>query len=145
MFVSIRCLALCGLVLALAGCATQPVRVADSRPLSQSNLLPGYLALSTPVADGGKVVVVRDKGFLGGGVTLDLLVNGAAVGRLSAGDRVEFYLPKGSHVLGTRFHRTFDEIVQEQALVVDAARTYYFRITLLPSGVVQLNPSTQIQ
>jgi hypothetical protein len=145
MFVSIRCLALCGLAMMSAGCATQPVKVADARPLPQASLLPGYLALSTPVADGGKVVVVRDKGFTGGGITVDLLVNGAAVGRLSTGDRVEFYLPKGSHVLGTRLHRLFDKPVQEAALIVDTGKTYYFRITLSPSGGVQLNPSTQIQ
>src|SRR5437763_14753853 len=86
----------------LAGCATSPVKVSESRQIPPGRQLSGYSALAQPSPAKAKVVVIRDAGMLGAGAPARLSVDGAPVARLWSGERVQFYLSSGDHIFSVR-------------------------------------------
>lgn len=132
-------------VLVLAGCATQPVTITDARPLTESRLLPGFEAYRAPFPGGAKVVVVRDKGLYGSALTMKLFVDGQPVGLLRPSDRLELYVPLGSHVLGVEPQPLLEKSIREQAFVFDQAKSYFFRISIPSVGEPEISPTTRVQ
>lgn len=50
------------------------------------------------------VLVMRDYQFKGSGLTTTLTLNGQDVAQIQAGEKVEFSLSPGEHLLGLRFY-----------------------------------------
>jgi hypothetical protein len=127
------------------GCATQPVRPADARPVKARRVLPEYALFSHPVPYGSKVVVVRDRARLDGFLRADLSVDGHAVAVLRPGERLDLFVYAGDHVLGLESSPGFAEIP-------DIYHTYSFRpgdAYELRIGVfhhaLDINPANQVR
>jgi chorismate-pyruvate lyase len=86
----------------LSACATSPVTVSQSRAISPDRLLSGYSALAEPSPAKARVVVIRDEGMLGVAARAALIVDGVPVAKVWSGERVEFYLASGDHILAVR-------------------------------------------
>jgi hypothetical protein len=129
----------------LAGCSTSPVTVLQSRAIRPDRLLSGYSALAQPSPAKARVVVIRDAGALGSAGPASLIVDGAPVARMWTGERVEFYLASGNHILAVGAWSTYSgRGVAENSFSFAPGRTSYFRISDT-TGVFFIQPSAQIQ
>src|SRR5512132_3341036 len=86
----------------LAGCGTS-----QSRAIRPDRLLSGYSALAQPSPAKARVVVIRDAGALGSAGPASLIVDGAPVARMWTGERIEFYLASGNHILAVGAWSTY--------------------------------------
>jgi hypothetical protein len=128
----------------VAACTTSPVKVSESQQVSSDRLLSGYPALAHASPDKAKVVVIRDAGLLGAAGPVRLSVGGAPVARLWPGNRVEFYLTSGDHILGVSPDPQLTGALTENSFSFTPGRTYYFRISITESSF-RIQPSTQLQ
>jgi hypothetical protein len=112
------------ITLFLAGCATSPVKVAESQQVSSDRLLSGYSALAQSSPSKARVVVIRDAGVLGAGAPARLSVDGAPVVRLWLGKRVEFFLSSGDHILGVSPDPQLTGALTENSFSFTPGRTY---------------------
>lgn len=85
------------LVVFLAGCSTSPVSVGTATQAKADNV---YAYQAKPSGPSGALTVVRDSGFIGGGCDMGVYVNGRLAARIATKERVTFYLPAGSTVIG---------------------------------------------
>jgi hypothetical protein len=61
-----------------------------------------------------------------------------------AGNRVEFYLTSGDHILGVSPDPQLTGALTENSFSFTPGRTYYFRISITESSF-RIQPSTQLQ
>ncbi|WP_460163674.1 hypothetical protein [Pseudomonas sp. S2_F03] len=82
---------------ALAGCATTPtpINVAEQVP---ADAIYGFQ--SKPVADSGKITIVRDSGMTGSGCDLTIYIDGKRAAKMASGQKVSLYVESGSRNLG---------------------------------------------
>jgi hypothetical protein len=83
--------------LMLAACATKPVRPDAAIQVPQDRLI-GY---QSPVAGGGEITIVRDRGMLGGGCYAGISINGKLAAKVDTGERANFYLAAGRNVVSS--------------------------------------------
>lgn len=94
------------LTVALVSCSSMT-------PLSKTTLVSNSRILSVPpgaaesLDDGAKIVVIRDKGFIGSGIKYTVYVDGTAVAKLKPGERYETYLTDGERVFGVTTTKAF--------------------------------------
>lgn len=83
-------------MLLLAGCATKPVATSDARQVAPTSTA----GQASPGEPSGQLVVVRDKGWMGSGCYISILVNGQSVARLDTGEKVTLEIKPGRLMLG---------------------------------------------
>ena len=84
------------LFIIITGCASKPTPFAFTTQVPEER----RFAFKQPKSsDSGKIVVIRDSGLLGGGCYYGLWIDGTFAARLNPGERSEFYLSAGEHVL----------------------------------------------
>jgi hypothetical protein len=115
------------LALLLAGCATSPVKTAESRVVPPSRLLPAFSRVSQASSHKAQVTIIRDSGSLNVGVRSKLFIDGAPIALLWSGERVEVFLSPGYHIFGVEGELM--STLDETSLSLDARRSYHFRIT----------------
>lgn len=81
----------------LAACSSTPPRP------DQVKMVPPDRVLGLQAASDGSatLVVTRDNGFVQGGCYMGVFVDGTMVAKLGNGERAQFYVSPGDHVLGT--------------------------------------------
>ena len=128
------------LLMTLAGCATKPIapNLATNAPAER------VMAHQVPIAGGGTVTVVRDKGFLGSGCYLGVFVNGDLAAKLSRAERVKLYLPMGRTLLASRSVGgglcENDSNGRSVAVQITPGDSFTYRLALSQDGVVSLMP-----
>jgi len=108
----------------LCGCATTPV------PTSQAPGVPRERVLRADLlqyrSGYGQVIVKRDEGIQMSACHIHVLVNGAKVAELAAGEKLVIYLPVGDQMLGaTTVDLCFTGTVEARASVSAAAPAVY--------------------
>ena len=78
--------------LCLAGCATEAVLPSQAKQAPKERLLKFQ---SPGVGEQAKLIVVRDKGFLGSGCFVGVYLNQEKAAILDPGEKAEFYLKPG--------------------------------------------------
>lgn len=81
----------------LAGCATDPVPTSLARPAPESRIHDKSAAIPRP--DYGQVTVKRDSGITGSGCNIQVFLNGNLSAELAPSEKVNFYLPEGTHIV----------------------------------------------
>lgn len=126
----------------LAGCATSPVPLAKAVQ-APSERVTGY---QKPLAGGGTLIVVRDRGFTGGGCFATVFLNGEPVARLDTKEKASFYVPAGHWTLGAGIEGnglcSFGNERLEDAVVVEPGQTKRYRIYTSSEGEVGIKSST---
>jgi hypothetical protein len=96
----LRLILTAALVLAVAGCATQPVGNAEATLVGAANILdPG---LVQPRAGSVPVTIKRDSGASAGACSTRIFVNGKPVADIRTSEKVIVYLPEGDNMFGAR-------------------------------------------
>lgn len=130
-------------VLALAGCATKPVapNLAHDVPANRA------ITHQSPIAGGGLITVVRDKGYTGSGCYAGVFVNGDLAAKLGTAERVNLYLPAGrsilaSHSVGAALCGIGLQKRGERAIAVQIAAgdSFIYRLAMSSDGIVTLTP-----
>ena len=117
------------LVLLLAGCATRPVSLANSRPIKSRRLLRDYVLYSQPAPYGAKLVVIRDAARFDALETVKVLVDGRDVAFIKPGERLDLYVYSGDRILGLASTPGFiDSPDVSHTFVFKSGQTYYLRI-----------------
>lgn len=80
----------------LAGCSTSPIS-ADKARLAPAERVTGY---QSSVEGGGKIIVTRDTGFIGGGCFAGIYLNGDRVAKLDPGEKAVFSVKSGEWIVG---------------------------------------------
>lgn len=83
-------------VLALVGCSTSPIAPRDARDATAESVI----THKSPIANGGAITVVRDKG--GSPCHAGVFVGGELAARIGKGERIKLYLPAGRSVVSAR-------------------------------------------
>ena len=117
------------LTLLLAGCATDPVSVANSRSVKPRRLLPDYALYSQPAPYGAKLVVIRDVAKFDALETVKLEVDGRDVAFMHPGERLDLHVYSGDRILGLMSTPGFiDSPDIAHSFVFKPGRTYYLRV-----------------
>ena len=121
---------LVAIAILLSGCATSPVKTARSRPVPSQRLLPEFARVAQSSPQKAKVIVIRDAGILGAGAAAKLLVDGKGIAICRPGERVEFFLSSGDHILGVVPQPQLMGALSETSLSASSGRAYHFRISI---------------
>ncbi len=125
-------------VLVLAGCATAPVSTQESRSIDTSHLLASPSGQVAATQQGGHLIVVRDRGFLGSGTNLRVSIDSAAVADPRPSGRYEVFLKEGEYILAAiPVPNLFSaNTAAEAAVTVKRGQTYVFRAGFGYGGVI---------
>ena len=137
----------CGLLLVLAGCATQNVAGISSYQLVSAERVTGLIA-SAPLGEpAGTVVIKRDPGMFGAALSSILLVNGKPVARLKPGEYLLFQATPGEHLFGVSWSDNLGAAAtsstRELAVEIRAGQTYYLRMFPQAGSGVVIERSSQ--
>lgn len=97
-------------------------------------------ALATPMPGSGRVVVKRDTGFVGGGCTHRIHIDGKPAAELRAGQAVTLYTPPGEHVVSAVAAGICDGI-SETAVTIESGKTKSLRSGYDGNGNIRLQPT----
>jgi len=111
--------------LCLAGCATRPVSLRNSRQVIPSHIIGEPAGVLTSMEQGGKIIVTRDSGVGGSASLLKIFVDGAPVAKLDRYERYEVILNEGDHLLA----------------VIGQIRDHYAAIVILSACVTGMYPT----
>ncbi len=125
-------------VLVLAGCATAPVSMQESRSVDTSHLVASPSGRVANAQEGGHLIVVRDRGFSGSAANLRLSIDGVAVADLRPSGRYEVFLKEGEFVLAAiPVPNLFSaNTAAEAAVTIKRGQTYVFRAGFGYGGVI---------
>lgn len=131
--------AIVALSIGLQGCATSASDPQYTHQPVQPERIFGLPKLSQNAAV-ARVVVMRDSQFVGSAMTTTLTLNGEEVAAINNGEKFEFYVEPGEHLLGLKFLGN-DPVLGaltlgvarpkrfiEAATIFEAEKIYYFRI-----------------
>ena len=120
--------------LCLAGCATEAVLPSQAKQAPKERLLKFQ---SPGVGEQAKLIVVRDKGFLGSGCFVGVYLNQEKAAILDPGEKAEFYLKPGEWnvaLMGEGKMCISDKIPAGRDFVLTANTTKAVRLFADPSG-----------
>ena len=120
--------------LCLAGCATEAVLPSQAKQAPNDRLLKFQ---SPGVGEQAKLIVVRDKGFLGSGCFVGVYLNQEKAAILDPGEKAEFYLKPGEWnvaLMGEGKMCIADKIPAGRDFVLTANTTKAVRLFADPSG-----------
>lgn len=132
-------------VAALAGCATRPVSTSEARSVNPSSSF-GQAQQGEP---SGRLIVVRDKGFMGSGCYLSVVINGQPVAKLDAGEKVELSMKPAKVILGATPDGSSmcrSSLAQrnkrEAQVIIDQGDRLVYRIATSENGEMSIAPTT---
>ncbi|MCK6728503.1 hypothetical protein [Enterobacter bugandensis] len=120
--------------LCLAGCATEAVLPSQAKQAPKERLLKFQ---SPVVGEQAKLIVVRDKGFLGSGCFVGVYLNQEKAAILDPGEKAEFYLKPGEWnvaLMGEGKMCIADKIPAGRDFMLTANTTKAVRLFADPSG-----------
>ncbi|MFY1031817.1 hypothetical protein [Pseudomonas asiatica] len=126
----------------LTGCATSPVPLSEAIQ-APSERVTGY---QKPVDNGGTVIVVRDRGFIGSGCYTTVFLNGNPVARLDTQEKAAFYVPAGHWTLGAGVDGSalcsLGNERLEDAVIIEPGQTKKYRIYTSSEGEVGIKATS---
>lgn len=137
----------CGLLLALAGCATQNVAGTSSYQVVSAERITAAISEPPPGEPSGTVVIKRDAGMMGAALSSILLVNGKPVARVKPGEYLQFRASPGEHLFGVAWSDNLGAAAtsstREVAVEIRAGQTYYFRMFPQAGSGIVIERSSQ--
>ncbi|MFZ6677100.1 hypothetical protein [Undibacterium sp. Tian12W] len=113
-------------IFSITGCATSSISHDAAKAVPADRI---FLTPTITEKDNAKIIVVRDTGFTGGGVFQHLYIDGKEAARLNPGEKAEFILPPGDHILGAIPTNAFGQAslnTIDQKL--ESGKRYFYRI-----------------
>lgn len=137
-----RLLLACLVATLAASCATKPMPVVDAQPGE-------VLAYGQPPStEHGQVTIVRDAGFVGGGCTIEVSVDGTTAARLERGQKATIYLPTGRSTLGATYTGAAlcgtsmnDRSRSDADIFVEGRDRLTYRISTDSNGLLRIAPA----
>lgn len=117
-------------LLLLSACSSFRPEAENIRPVPAERLL----AYQEALPDGGRLVVNRDMGLIGGGCYVALEVDRQLAARIAMAEVVSFEVPAGTRVLGLKIDPLDDTLCgmgrlnKELAVQVTPGSTQYFHV-----------------
>lgn len=131
-------------LLALAGCATKPISMAEAVPVPMVRLL----AFQSQVPGSqGTIITIRDAGFTGGGCNMAVYIDGTLSARIGAGEMASFNVAAGDHIIGTgptgrgTCNLAADRLRRETPVSLAHGQTKRFRISINPNSGPAIEPT----
>jgi hypothetical protein len=133
-------LAIVGILIALAGCATSPTPPESARPVPASRIhAPGMLGFG---AAQGQLVVTRDTGFSGSGCSIRIHLDAAPVADFRPGETLTVGVEPGEHVISAKAVEAIcPGTVSEAAVKIESGKSKRYRIAINPSMDLVLQPT----
>lgn len=133
-------------VLVLAGCTTTPVLDGQSKPVPPERLLTSQY----PAEGKSTLVIARDKGWLGGGCYLSVLIDGKVIARMDTGESLQVSVEPGRHLLGVSGDpegkglcgAQIGQPLKETATEIRVGETQRFRVLVDMNAGIDLRPTS---
>jgi hypothetical protein len=117
------------ILLAVSGCASTPIKAADSKPVPDERV---YLNEKLPPEGNARVFFIRDAAFaglFGAGLYHHVYINGVKAVSLNPGEKASFVLAPGEYIFGAIPTDPFNQhslnsIDQD----IKANRQYFYRV-----------------
>ncbi len=119
----------------LAACATTQTPVESAHPVQASE------AYSAPFNGSGLLVVTRDKGIMGMGCSIRILMDGYEAGQLNTGEKLSLYLPSGQHAVSAIPGSGCGGESAETTVSIEAASTHVYRVGSGKEGGIMIGPA----
>jgi len=131
-------------LLAVAGCSTNPIAYSKARPVPPDRILDGYKAVSTMTAKTAQVSIVRDSGIMGSAVSAELSINGIAISKFRTGERLVVYLQPGTYEFGVAYVGPLGPLPYTKRISVQSGQQYFIRVKPVAGNGFVLQPSAEI-
>jgi hypothetical protein len=132
------------LAVGLVGCATRQISVRESAPVPSDR----QFLFRDAQPDTGSLVVVRDRGMMGAGCPMDILVDGKSAAHLRVGESLELHVPAGARIVGVAPTgkglcglSNPDRHRRETTLDVSAGNAYRLRAGVSQDGEPYITPT----
>ena len=118
-------------VASTTGCATSPVTSRDAKQVPSSQVLnPAYLGKTDVRSQ--RVLIIRDKGFMGGALEAVISINRSPAIALNTGEKAVLYLAPGKYIFSVQAKRNFlGEAPGESEVEIATDRVNNFRLRLV--------------
>ncbi|MFM0265605.1 hypothetical protein [Paraburkholderia sediminicola] len=121
--------------LLLSACATSPTPASEAKAVPTERVL----AFQTqPGGESGTLIVSRDTGFFGGGISITIAVNGTKAAILKTGESVTLYLPAGESIVSASYW-TGD--LKEREVTLRPGQTKRYRVSFDGANSMDLSPT----
>lgn len=127
-------------LICLSGCATEAVLPSQAKTAPAERLL--KFQENTPSSD-STLIVVRDKGFLGGGCYSGVYINDVKAAILNPGEKALFHLKHGEYSVAVKGEGKMciaDEVPVGNYVRLNIGETKAVRLFADPSGNVDVKP-----
>lgn len=136
-----------GLTFVFAGCATQNLAGTSSYQAVPTERNSSVFVEPEPGRPAGTIIVKRDLGMFGAGLSSILLVGGKPVVQLKPGEYFQFRVVAGEQLLGVAWSDNFGAVetssTREIAVDVHPGQTYYFRMLPQAGNGIVIERSSQ--
>jgi len=126
-------------LIVLSSCATRPISNTAAIPVPMDRILnTNYLQ---PAPGTGKVIVKRDKGFMGSLCSTRIFVDGRPVADIRPSEKIVLYLPEGEHILSAWPNGICGGGMAEVKAVIKAGTQLSYRIGYGSNGDFSIFPT----
>jgi len=139
-----RLFAAVAVLLAVAGCSTNPIAYSKAKPVPPDRILDGYQAVSAMTAKTAQVSIVRDAGIMGSAISAELSINDIAIAKFRAGERLVVYLQPGTYTFGVAYVGLMGPLPYTKRISVQSGQHYFIRIQAVADNGFVLQPSAEI-
>ncbi len=139
-----RFFAVVAVLVAVAGCSTNPIAYSNAKPVPPDRILDGYQAVSAMTAKTAQVSIVRDSGIMGSGVSAELSINDIAIAKFRAGERLVVYLQPGTYTFGVAYVGLMGPLPYTKRISVQSGQHYFIRIKPVAGNGFVLQPSAEV-
>jgi hypothetical protein len=134
-----RLILVSALLLAVSGCATEPVPTNTATPVPANRILKA--ALTKPASGTGSLIVKRDVGLNTSGCTFRLYINGTPFADIDTGEKVQIYLKPGEYIIGSTPRTICMAGNAESSFVIGEGQTKIYRVSIGSAGELKLQPT----
>src|SRR5438067_1597939 len=114
-------------ILTTTGCSTGPVPISARRSVPSDRVFAPVL-LSKSAERPASFTIVRDRGYAGSLVGIDVFIDGQRIARLATAETVTAYTTPGRHLVGARFSLSGPPGPVEREFIADPRRPLTIRI-----------------
>ena len=129
-------------ILVLTSCATKPVLESERRSVARDRIINSVL-LAPSQERTAKFIITRDAGYTGSLTGIDVFLEGDRIARLATKESITIFATPGRHLVGARY--SWGSSISppaEREFVADRKKACRIRVTIDPSGDIDLKPES---
>jgi hypothetical protein len=131
------------IALTLCSCPSTPPGAGERQPVPADRVFDSALLTASPERS-CPVTVTRDKGFVSGGVALDIFMDGHRIARVRTAESITVYTSPGRHFVGVKYTWGSAYAPGERDITARPNQPISLRITVNSDGDLDVKPQSEL-